>query len=152
MAKKRKIKHKKSALESFAREFTSEHENVELRLNPKGEISMSDAISKLIEPYIDDAPDYSSFRNLVSFACIAWNAANLPAKEQDGLINKMLGVARGRAGDRLQLLGLLTELIDRKKRMLPNVSRMIVDFKVTEQGDDFHIAIAATLEKQNAKK
>lgn len=152
MSKKRKIRHKKSILENFARKFTSKHENVEFQLNPKGEISMSDAVSKLIEPYKDDAPDYNSFRNLVSFACLSWNAANLPAKEQDDLINKMVGLSHGSAGDRLELLGLTTELIERKKRLFPNVSRMIVDFKVTEQGDDFHIAIASTLEKRNTKK
>jgi hypothetical protein len=38
--------------------------------------------------------------------------------------------------------------MNRKRRLFPHVTRMLVDFKVTDPGQDFHIAIASTLGKQ----
>jgi hypothetical protein len=34
----------------------------------------------------------------------------------------------------------------------PNITRMIIEYKVTDQGDDFHIAIASTLDKKGGQK
>jgi hypothetical protein len=90
MKRRRKNKSNEAILKDFAQKVTAKKENAKFLLNPNGEVSMSDAISKLIEPYRDDAPDYNGFRNLVTFGCIAWNASNLPTEEQDELINKML--------------------------------------------------------------
>jgi hypothetical protein len=50
------------------------------------------------------------------------------------------------------MLGLITELMDRKRKLFPHVSRMIMDYKVTERGNDFHIAIASTLESENVEE
>ena len=122
-----------------------------MRINPKGEISISDAISQLIEPYKEDAPDYNSFRTLVTFACLAWNLSILPGKDHAKLIKEMLALAPANIEDRLDLLGLVTELMDRKKLLFPEVKRLIVEFKVTERGKDFHIAIASTLEEEDVK-
>ena len=51
MPRKRKKRARKSILENFAEEVMSEHEDMKFLINPKGEISMSDAISQLIKPY-----------------------------------------------------------------------------------------------------
>jgi hypothetical protein len=153
MTRKRKHQTNKAILEGFANKLTSKDANMKFKINPKGEISMSDAISELIEPFKDDAPDYNSFRNLITYGCIAWNAANLPVKEQDDLINKMLAAVPSYSmEDRLELLGLIAELMDRKKKLFPDISRMIIDFKVTDQGGNFHIAVASTLEKGKTAK
>lgn len=150
MPRKRKTKSNGAILKDFAQKVTAENEHVKFLLNPKGEVSMSDAVSQLIEPYKDDAPAYDAFLNLVTFGCLAWNASILPAKQQDEMINKMLVSVPGNVDDRLEMLGLVTELMDRKRKLFPKVSRMIVDFKVTDQGDGFHIVVASTLEKKDA--
>jgi hypothetical protein len=152
MPRKRKSKRQSSILEGFAREFTSDHTNSQMRINPKDEISMSDAISQLIEPYREDAPDYNSFRTLVTFACLAWNLSILPRKDHDKMMKQMLALAPANIRDRLDMLGLVTELMDRKKMLFPEVKRMIVEYKVTDLGKNFHIAIASTLEEQDAEK
>jgi hypothetical protein len=152
MKRKRKNKSNEAILKDFAQEVTANEEIAKFLLDPTGEVSMSDAISQLIEPFRNDAPDYDGFRNLVTFGCIAWNASNLPTEEQDDLINKMLAAVPRSVEDRLELLGLITELMDRKKNLFPKISRMIVDFKVTDQGKNFHIAIASTLEKKGAQE
>jgi hypothetical protein len=113
---------------------------------------MSDAISKIIEPYTNDAPDYNSFNNLVTFACLAWNTSILPEAQRNEALGKMVDVIPGKMEDRLDTLALLTELMERKRKLFPNITRMIMEYKVTDQGNDFHIAIASTLEKKAGQK
>src|SRR3990172_5275475 len=148
MSRKRKKQTSKAILEGFTNKVMSEHDDMKFLLNPKGEISMSDAISQLIMPYKEDAPDYNSFSKLVSFACIAWNTSILPQEKQDEAINKMLDVFQATPHLRFDVITLLLELIDRKKRLFLNISRMIVEYKVTDQGNNFHVAVASTMEKK----
>ena len=148
MSRKRKKKGVSPILKDLADKVTAEGKIEKFLFNPKGEISMSDAILQLIKPYRDDAPDYNSFNNLVTIACIAWNTSNLPEKTRDEAINKMLAVIPGRTEDRLEMLGLITELMDRKRKLFPNVLRIIMEHKVTDQGNNFHIAVASTMEKK----
>ena len=127
MARKRKTKSNKSILKELGQRVTAENKNAKFVINPQGQVSMSDAISQLIEPFREDAPDYDSFRNLVTFACLAWNMSIMSNEEQDDMLNRIIATAPRNLEDRLDLLELITELMDRKKKMFPNVSRMIVD-------------------------
>jgi hypothetical protein len=148
MTRKRKTKARQTPLEELAQKVTTKKAGSQFVFNPPGEASMSDAISQLIEPYKVDAPDFPAFRNLVTFACIAWNASELPADKQSEMICTVLAAKPSSDNDRLDMLGLITELMTRKKILFPNNSSMIIDFKVTDQGRDFHIAVASTLEKK----
>ncbi len=152
MPGKRRTKRRSSPLERFSREFASEHSNVEVRIEPSGEISVSDAISRLIEPYGQDADDLDSFRTLVSFACVAWNLSILPRQEDDQLMEELMALTQADVEDSLEMLALVNELMDRKNTFFPDVNRLIMDWKVTEQGEDFHIPIASTLEEKPARK
>lgn len=152
MSRKRKKNSVSPILKGLADKVTAEGKIEKFLFNPKGEISMSDAISKLIEPYKEDAPDYNSFNNLVTFACIAWNTSILPEEKREEALRKMLKIIPGTLKDRRDISALLTELMERKRKLFPNVSRMIMEHKVTDQGNNFHIAIASTLEKKSAQK
>ena len=149
MSRKRKKKGVSPILKDLADKVTADGKIEKFLFNPKGEISMSDAISQLIEPYKDDAPDYNSFNNLVTFACIAWNTSVLPENQRNEALGKMVDVIPGRVEDRLDTLALLTELMERKRKLFPNVTRMIMEYKVTDQGNNFHIAVASTMDKKN---
>lgn len=69
--KNKNKKNKQPILESFRQEVAAKRGDAKYLVNPSGEISMSDAISQLIEPFREDVPDYNSFRTLVTFACTA---------------------------------------------------------------------------------
>jgi hypothetical protein len=152
MPRKRKSKWQSSNLESFAREFTSAHKNMQMRINPRGELSLSGAIAKLIEPYKGEALDYNSFHSLVTYACLAWNMSILPSEDHAEMKKKIIALGPANVQDRLMMLGLINELMDRKTKLFPEVKRMIVEFKVTDRGNDFHIAIASTLEGKDVPK
>jgi hypothetical protein len=47
---------------------------------------------------------------------------------------------------------IVKEMMKRKNKLYPNVNRMIVEYKVTERRNDFHIAIASTMENKEAAK
>ena len=134
-------------LENFMREMAAEHGVVKTLVNPEGEISISDAISKIIEPYRKAATDYDSFYKLVMLACVAWNACILPAQERDSMLQDMLATLPLDSRTRTDFMGTINLLMERKKRLFPHVSRMVIKFKVTDRGKDFHIAVASTLGK-----
>jgi hypothetical protein len=120
-------------------------------VNPEGELSISDAINNIIEPYRDTAPDYQAFKKLVMVACTAWNASILPPDEREKMLTDM-GKLMPDPQSREDFVEIVKDLMKRKKKLYPNVDRMIVEFKVTDRGDDFHIAIASTLNKKEDGK
>jgi hypothetical protein len=148
----RKRKKKKEIFDDLANRVTAKRKDVKVVMNPDGEISMSDAISKLIEPYQDDDYDYETSRKLVTFACVAWNASILPKEMQDEMVGRLLDSVASNDKHRSGLLDLITALMARKRNLFPDISRMIVDFKVTDLGNDFHIAVASTLEKKDTEE
>lgn len=137
----------KPPLDKFMQKVVAKNKGMKYVVNPEGEISLSDAISKIIEPYRKDAPDAKAFRNLVAFACIAWNASLFPVEKRDEMMEEMLTKIPLKGEDRAQALGLLNALMKRKQKLFPQVTRMIIEYKVTDLGNDFHIAVASTLEK-----
>jgi hypothetical protein len=135
-----------SILQKFAWEVKAKTSFTKILIKPEGEISVSDAILKIIAPYRDAAQDYESFHKLVVLACIAWNAAILPAKQREGMlahISKLMPNQQSRE----DFTKIVKELMKRKNKLYPNVNRMIIEFKVTERKNDFHIAVASTIEK-----
>jgi predicted CopG family antitoxin len=134
-------------MEKFIQEVAEKHEGMRHLVNPEGEISMSDAISQLIEPYRQDAPDIQSFRSLVTFACVAWNATIMPKEKRDEMLHEILAELPAQSDERTYVRDFLKELMKRKQKLFPHVTRMIMEYKVTDLGNDFHIAIASTLGK-----
>ena len=119
--------------------------------NPEGEISISDAISKIIEPYRDAAQDYKSFHKLVTVACAAWNATILPVEKRESLLADMRKLMPDQQS-REDFTEIVKELMKRKNKLYPKANRMIIQFKVTNRKNDFHIAIASTMENKETAK
>jgi hypothetical protein len=152
----RKKKQKKNnnstpILKNLMREVKGKTGFTKTLINPEGELSISDAISKIIAPYRKSAPNYVSFEKLVAVACAAWNAAILPAAERESMLADMRKLMLD-AQSREDFDAIVAELMKRKNKLYPKVNRIIVEYKVTDRGNDFHIAIASTMEeKKNAK-
>jgi hypothetical protein len=149
MARTKNKRHKKDSkplLENFMQKVASKKGKRKYQINPKGKISMSDAITQIIEPFADDAPDFRSMQNLVTYACAAWNIS-VSTDDEQSAVNTLFAKLPIKQKERNETLALLHALIERKKKLFPDVTRKIVDFKVTDRGDDFHIAVASTLPK-----
>lgn len=135
-----------SILQKMMRQVQSKTGFTKTMINPEGELSISDAISNIIAPYRDTAPDYQAFKKLVMVACAAWNASILPAQKREEMLADMRKAMPDQQS-REDFTEIIKDLMKRKKKLYPHVDRMIVEFKVTDRGDDFHIAIASTLKK-----
>ena len=136
-----------SILQKLVRDVKAKTGFTKTLVNPEGEISISDAISKVIAPYRDTAQNYHSFHKLVMVACTAWNAAIMPVGQRESMLADMRKLMPDQQS-REDFTEIVKELMKRKNRLYPNVNRMIVEFKVTERRNDFHIAIASTMENK----
>jgi hypothetical protein len=140
-----------SILKKLMKEVKAKTGFTKTLVNPEGEISISDAISKIIAPYRDMAQDYESFHKLVTVACAAWNATILPVEKRESMLADMRKLMPDQES-REDFTEIVKELMKRKNRLYPKVNRMIVQFKVTNRKNDFHIAIASTMENKEATK
>ena len=135
-----------SILKKLMRDVKAKTGITKTLVNPEGELSISDAISKIIAPYRDTAQDHDSFNKLVTIACAAWNATILPADKRESMLADMRNLMPDQQS-REDFTEIVKELMKRKNKLYPKVDRMIVQFKVTDRGNDFHIAVASTLKK-----
>jgi len=137
-----------SALPGLFEELRQDKKTEKFKLiaNPEGEAKMSGLIAELIDPYLDDAKTLNAYKNLVATACIAWNSALLPEAKRPPEINKLIGEL-GAVPDELrqEMLAIILEMVERKLALFPDNHRQIVNFKVTETKQNYHIAIASTL-------
>jgi hypothetical protein len=149
MARKKKRVADSELMQDFVKQVKAENKGMQLLLSAKGEINMSDAIKYLIEPFSEDAPDYESFSGLITLACVAWNTSLFPEKKREKILVEIMDVFEGTIEEQVETFNLLGELMERKRKLFPDVSRMIVEHKVTDRGGDFHIAIASTLKNKD---
>jgi hypothetical protein len=87
----------------------------------------------------------------VTIACTAWNASILPVEKRESMLADMRQLMPDQQG-REDFTAIVKELMKRKNKLYPKVNRMIVQFKVTDRGNDFHIAVASTLEHKETAK
>lgn len=120
-------------------------QNQKVVINPQGEAKMSATINELIAPYREMATNRTAYYNLVATACIAWNTANLPQDEWLVNISEAMNALPNLTDDtRPEMTRFILELIQRKLMLFPENRRIIVNFKLTESKDNYHLGIAST--------
>ena len=148
MAKRKR--HKKiSPLQDMMAKMREDEDfkNSKVVINPQGEVKMSEVITTLIQPYSELATTLPAYQNLVTIACIAWNTANLPKGEWAKTIGEAISTLPGIDEEaRVDMMGFIKALIQRKELLFPDNKRIIVNFKVTETKNKYYVAIASTLE------
>jgi hypothetical protein len=117
--------------------------------NPPGEIKMSNALEDVIEPFVQEVETLDAMKNLVSIGAIAWNLALLPPEETKKELPKLIKGLTMDFGDSEMLIDVINQLIERKRKMFPNVDRYIVNFEVEDVGDGWHLSVASTLSTKN---
>lgn len=105
---------------------------------------MSVVLCRFFEPYVKGDETLKEYRTHVSFSIIAWNCALLPEEEREAFIAEAAETFdhRGRA----EFSSRLNALVERKQRHFAHYTRFIVDFEVTDGGDEFHLAVASSMD------
>ncbi len=106
---------------------------------------LSAVIMDFARPLIENVDD-DQFETAITLAILCWNVALLPEDDQ----GRELGVLRTKmAKDKpawwVRDLETWTRwLVDRKKKLFGHDRRMVVNYTITDEGDDFHLYVAST--------
>ena len=121
----------------------------ELVIAQSGEVKMSAVLADFVEPYVDYAETEEGFRKLLTLAIMAWNASFLPEDKQQDMIESVLDAGIPGYEDELKagLKGIVNTLIARKKAHFSEYTRKIIDFELTDLGEDYHVTVVSTLEE-----
>jgi hypothetical protein len=139
----KKKRKQKNLLAEFKRDIEKNElfKGQKIQVHESGE-KMSEILGLFIEPFVEYAKDYNSYNRLAATAVIAWNAALMGAKQQRQFLDatkKPLGIEAQK--DFVEVIGMM---IERKKRFFADNHRYILDYKVTDRGRDYHLAVVST--------
>ena len=106
--------------------------------------SMSEALLEFAEPLMDviDTDDYDEYGKAVMMAIVLWNCAIMQkqtakSKEMEKLLKPLTQDADGKS--------IVQYMLSRKHQMFPDVNRYILDYELTDRGDEFHLSVASTI-------
>lgn len=151
MAKKKQRKQKQgtsrkqSLLRAHAhRAMQNLPPDVQLRIEPKGEVRMSGVLEAFVEPYLGLASTADSHRVLFQIASLAWNAAILPADRRRAFLHLAAETLPGFQGEaREELQGLLADMIARKLTLFDENKRLILSVELTGTTEG-HLSVIST--------
>lgn len=128
-------------------------QNIKYVERPEGMVSLSDAITEIIEPFREMADTFEAYQKIVAMACIAWNVELTSAFQRRREIRKaMKGFTGMGFRDRQDFKAIIKELVKRKELLYPNDKRMIVKYEVTKRKNDFHIQVAYAIPAKEYEK
>jgi len=140
MAKKKRKKQKQGAsrkqnpLRAHARRaMPNLPPDVQVRIGPRGEVKMSEALGAFVEPYLGLADTDNGMRVLFQIASLAWNAAILPADKRRAMLEEVAetGLPGFQGEAREQLQDLLANMIARKLALFDENKRFILSVELT---------------------
>jgi len=110
---------------------------------------MSDMLTDLIEPYVDEIGSSEELNTFLSLAVHAWNIAldddpsNRARRIEETVQN---GAQPGATQEGLRAVhDLLEELVQRKLERHPRNQRAMIDYVAEEDGDGWYIQVISTL-------
>jgi hypothetical protein len=150
MGKKSRRQRGTAKLESLKQKLQSDGllAGGEIVFQPAGEEKMSEVLLALIGPYQDVASTYEDLQRLIPLGAVAWNAALLPEKARQKLLDETIeaGFSAFDPETRRELRNFLAALIERKERLFPNNKRFIVSYEVSRTKNSYHVSVASTLD------
>ena len=132
--------------EEVKREFAADGIDINRDHSSHREGKISDRISFLVGPLLEDT-DTSNFKsNIVAIACAAWNVSLLKMSERQPTIDKFIGVLVPIANNveaRAMFQKTFDDFIQRKLSHFPNDKRYITSYKVIPTNSGFQLSIAS---------
>jgi hypothetical protein len=129
-----------------AKRHTLDWDDAGLRLPVAGGLKMSEVISHLAEPLIEEfAQSQEEMRWFISLAVAAWNNAMLGSKNRSQM-ETLLSKCLGRGEDGLAFVRWAMNLIDERRRQFyPELRVSIIDVRFTpSDGNSIHFMVAYT--------
>ena len=111
------------------------------------EAKLSAVLLNLIEPYKKAAKTTDAYEKLIVLAVVAWNAAILTGSERKALIDITIQAITKSAGEewRQDAGNTIAMLMRRKERYYAADHRLIVDYRLTETQNEYHLSVASVV-------
>ena len=142
----RKRRRKQEARQRRKRKQPGSQRESALLLAPGG-VRMSDVLKQFVRPYNHLVDSEEAFRKLLTLGMLAWNAAMQPDGRQEQMVDEVLNEAVGEESWEAQTAAreIVDELIERKQRYFAQYRRPIIDFRLTDLGDQYHLTVISAL-------
>jgi len=146
MARKRKkqAKHPSSGIAKLKRELLRAGMVVDTTGPLPGEPKLSAALIELVSPFAPYAKTLQHYRALIGIGVTAWNLPLLKAPEHEAFYNQVIQplLESGDKHMRLEAHEIFNTLLKRRERDFPDDKRLIVSYTVTDNGDEYNVAVA----------
>ena len=116
--------------------------------NPPGQVKMSEVLRQFVEPYWHIPDDEEALCKLLTVALVAWNTALLPEAERADNLKKIAAALPAETHD--DFYAIVGEMIERKEKYFAQYDRMIINYELVDQGDDYHISVMSWLPGQES--
>jgi hypothetical protein len=154
MAKKKSKKRKRNPIPKRQRPLAAQLKRRGIKAKTisasPGTLKMSEVIIEFLEPYQEYATTYETQRILTMLGLSAWNASLLSEDEAQAMIDDITK-AQPRAV-RKKMIGIIEELMERKKKYFAEYTRPVIDYHLADDGDEWHLSVASleTMPKSRA--
>jgi hypothetical protein len=113
---------------------------------PQGGIKSSEALTRLVKPYMDRVYNLEDYQSLLYMGMTAWNltlagSQEIREKQKVEVLNRMIENHGFEAA--LDMMSLVSELSLRKEALFPNDDRLMVDLEVKENKTQFFCRVVA---------
>ena len=155
MARKRKKQAKlpSSGIAKLKRELSRAGLVVDTTGPLPGEPKLSAALIELVSPFAPYAKTLPEYRTLIGIGVTAWNLPLLKGPEHEAFYKQVIQplLESGDKHMRREAREIFDTLLKRRERDFPDDKRLIVSYTVTDNGDEYRVAVA-TLSPGPAKR
>ena len=108
---------------------------------------MSEVLLDFAEPFLETLTD-EQFEAGISFAAICWNISFLPERKQQKQLRRLVDeLGKSDPLARFDIEDCARMLLERKRVFFADDKRMIVNYKVIDQGDSHRLLVMSALTK-----
>ena len=110
-------------------------------------VGMSDVLAEFVAPFFADDFDIEAYRRLLTLGMVAWNAALAPPAARDELIDRVLtkGLTKEPEDVRARCREIVDHLLARKQRYFSQLRRPILDYRLVDTGEGYHLSVVSAL-------
>lgn len=149
MARRRKkqAKPESRGIAKLKRELMRDGLVADVRQAPSGEPKLSAALIKLVSPFAPHAKTLREYKVLIGIGVTAWNLPLLEGPEREDFYKQLIQplLESGDEHMRREAKEMFSTLLKRREQYFADDKRLIVNFTVTDNGDEYNVAIATVM-------
>lgn len=139
--KAKRPRQDKEQVDAMTRRVQERFPNFEVRPGPTEKGKVSALFLAFLDPYLHEVDD-DTYPKLVAVGMAAWNAAVLPPERENELVEQVIRKLSAELHQDFRRM--LQRMIRRKKRFFADERYFIVDYELTDLGDQWHLSVVST--------